>query len=238
MLRRLADILLGSAALVVTSPLMMITAFAVSLDGAAVFFKQRRAGRMGSDFEILKFRSMRPHNLTTAELMTAHGQITSRHPDVTSVGRWIRRFKMDELPQLVNIIKGEMSIIGPRPTVPEQVKEYTAYELHRLDVRPGLTGWAQVNGGTALSWPDRILLDVWYIAHRSLWLDLRILLKTVGVLIRGEKPNLSALAKAKEFARETLRHSSTLHLADSKSRLVDREISEIPTARRALKEEL
>jgi lipopolysaccharide/colanic/teichoic acid biosynthesis glycosyltransferase len=237
MLRRLLDILLSSTALLVASPLMVITAVAVSLDGGPVFFKQRRAGRLGSDFEILKFRSMRPHNLTTAELMKIHGQITSCHPDVTLVGRWIRRFKVDELPQLVNVIKGEMSIIGPRPTVPEQVKEYTPYELQRLDVRPGLTGWAQVNGGTTLSWPERILLDVWYIAHRSLWLDLRILLKTVWVLIRGEKPNLSALAKAKELARDTL-CDSTLHCADYRSHLIEREIGEIPTARRTLKEEL
>jgi lipopolysaccharide/colanic/teichoic acid biosynthesis glycosyltransferase len=201
MLRRLLDILLGGAILILASPLMLVTTFAVSLDGGPVLFKQRRAGRFGSEFEILKFRSMRPHNLTTAELMKAHGQITSSHPDVTFVGRWIRRFKVDELPQLVNVIKGEMSIIGPRPTVPEQVKDYTPYQLFRLDVRPGLTGWAQVNGGTELSWPERILLDVWYIAHRSLWLDLRILCKTALVLVRGEKPSLAALTKAEQFAQ-------------------------------------
>jgi lipopolysaccharide/colanic/teichoic acid biosynthesis glycosyltransferase len=202
MFRRLFDIVFGSAVLLLASPILLMTAVAVSLDGGPVFFTQKRAGRGGGEFAILKFRSMRPHNFTTSQLIRVHGQVTDHHPDVTAVGRWIRRFKIDELPQLINVIRGDMSIIGPRPTVPEQVEEYTPYQLRRLEIRPGLTGWAQVNGGIEFTWPERILLDVWYVAHRSLWLDVRILLKTAWVILFGDSLNASALAAAVQFSRQ------------------------------------
>ena len=190
------------------APVMLVTALVISLDGGPVFFRQKRAGLRGIEFTILKFRSMRPHGFTTAELITLHGQVTHHHPDVTPIGRWIRRYKIDELPQLLNVIKGDMSIIGPRPTVPEQVKEYTPYQLRRLDVRPGLTGWAQVNGGTEFSWPERILLDVWYVAHRRVSLDAWIILKTAWVVVFGENRNVAALVKAEVFARRCSNESA------------------------------
>jgi lipopolysaccharide/colanic/teichoic acid biosynthesis glycosyltransferase len=106
-------------------------------------------------------------------------------PRITWVGRQLRRFSLDELPNLVNVIRGEMAIVGPRPTVQAQVDRYTERQLRRLEVKPGITGWAQVNGRTSLPWPERIELDVWYVEHRSLWLDLRILAKTARMLASG-----------------------------------------------------
>jgi len=211
MLRRAFDILFAGAALLLASPLMILTAVAISLDGGPVFFRQKRSGLRGSEFGIFKFRSMRTHTMTTAELIKFHGQVTHSHPDVTLIGRWIRRFKVDELPQLINVVRGEMSVVGPRPTIPEQVIEYTSYQLRRLEVRPGLTGWAQVNGGIEFSWPERILLDVWYVAHRTLWLDLWILLKTASVVLFGDKRNVSALLKAEEFARRSASNTQRSH---------------------------
>lgn len=128
------------------------------------------------------------------------GQVRDRHPMVTPVGRWIRRFKIDELPQLLNVLQGEMTLIGPRPTVLEQVAEYTPFQLRRLDIPPGMTGWAQVNGGVNITWPERIYLDVWYIDHRSFWLDLKILSRTTVVIFFGEEPNSRALDDAIAYA--------------------------------------
>src|SRR5262249_21651862 len=116
------------------------------------------------------------------------------------VGRWIRRFKVDELPQLINVLRGEMSLIGPRPNIPEEVRKYTPFQRRRSNVRPGMTGWAQINGGIEISWPDRILLDVWYVEHRSLWLDAEILWRTAGVIFFGETPNAAALQEATAYA--------------------------------------
>ena len=120
---------------------------------------------------------------------------------VTPVGRWLRRFKIDELPQLFCVLRGDMALIGPRPTVLEQVKEYTTFQRRRLDVPPGMTGWAQVNGGIEISWPERILLDVWYVDHRSFWLDLRILWRTIGVILFGETPDSTSLQEAIGYAK-------------------------------------
>jgi lipopolysaccharide/colanic/teichoic acid biosynthesis glycosyltransferase len=116
------------------------------------------------------------------------------------VGRWIRRYKVDELPQLLNVLRGDMSLIGPRPAMPEHKQKYTAFEYRRLSIRPGMTGWAQVNGGMELSWPERIVLDVWYIDHRSLWLDIAILWQTLAVVIFGEEPDRAALEEALAYA--------------------------------------
>jgi lipopolysaccharide/colanic/teichoic acid biosynthesis glycosyltransferase len=129
------------------------------------------------------------------------GQVRHDHHLVTRVGAVIRRFKIDELPQLLNVLAGDMTLIGPRPTIREQVERYDAWQRRRLDARPGLSGWAQVNGNTELSWEERIALDVWYIDHWSPWLDLKILARTLGVVARGEQRNAAAVAAGEAHAK-------------------------------------
>lgn len=200
-LRRLVDIIVSGALLLLCAPSLLCIALAIWLTGGGpVLFRQRRAGLHNQTFQLLKFRSMRVNDLTVDDA-TGATEIREEHPLVTPVGRWIRRFKMDELPQLLNVLHGDMSLIGPRPTVPEQTEKYTAFEFQRLDILPGMTGWAQVNGGIELSWPERIILDVWYVHHRSLWLDFRILWRTIAVIVIGEKLNSGALAEAIAYAK-------------------------------------
>ena len=130
---------------------------------------------------------------------------------VTSVGRWMRRLKIDELPQLLNVLCGEMSLIGPRPTIPEQVVAYSEFQRRRLEILPGITGWAQINGGIEISWPERIMLDVWYVDHRSLWLDIQILARTAAVILFGDQRNQGALNEARAHAnRQMLPSTSSL----------------------------
>jgi len=199
MLRRLIDVLASSVLLLLASPIFLVTALAIRLcDHGPVFYRQTRAGWRGCPFELLKFRSMRVNNLPAVVM----GQVGIEHPMVTPVGRWLRRFKIDELPQLLNVLRGEMTLIGPRPTVLEQVKEYTAFQRRRLDILPGMTGWAQVNGGVEISWPERILLDVWYVDHRSRWLYLKIMWRTITVVLFGEAPDLVSLEEAIRYARQ------------------------------------
>jgi len=165
-------------------------------DGWPVFLKQKRIGQNFKEFELLKFRSMKVNNIPVEQM----GQVREDNPLVTRIGRIIRRFKIDELPQLINVLLGDMSLVGPRPTVPEQVKRYTDFEKLRLKMKPGITGWAQVNGNTQLSWDERIKLDVWYIEHWSLWLDFIIVIKTIKVVLFGERPVTKAIKEAKDFA--------------------------------------
>jgi lipopolysaccharide/colanic/teichoic acid biosynthesis glycosyltransferase len=181
-------------------PVLGLVAGLVYVDaGRPVLFRQRRAGRGAREFRLLKFRSMRPNQIPVNDL----GQLGGTHPLITASGRWIRRFKLDELPQLVNVLRGDMSLVGPRPTVPEQVAAYDEFQRRRLLLRPGLTGWAQVNGNVRLDWSERIALDVWYVDHWSLWLDVRILLKTLRVVVAGERRNARALAQAQAHAHGT-----------------------------------
>jgi len=168
--------------LALTSPLLALAALAIKLESRGpVFYRQRRVGRGGEPFELWKLRTMVPG----AEAMGAGVYVVEGDSRITRVGRLLRRFSLDELPNLVNVLKGEMAIVGPRPTVQEQVDRYTERQLRRLEVKPGITGWAQVNGRTSLPWPERIELDVWYVEHRSLRLDLRILAKTARMLATG-----------------------------------------------------
>jgi lipopolysaccharide/colanic/teichoic acid biosynthesis glycosyltransferase len=200
-LRRLVDVIASIALLLLCAPVLLGTALAIWLtDRGPVFYRQSRAGLHNQPFQLLKFRSMRVNDLPVDDATEAT-EIREEHPLLTPVGRWIRRFKVDELPQLLNVLRGDMALIGPRPTVPEQTAKYTAFQLRRLDILPGVTGWAQVNGGIDLSWPDRIMLDVWYVCHRSPWLDLRILWRTVAVILIGEKISPEALAEAIAYAR-------------------------------------
>jgi lipopolysaccharide/colanic/teichoic acid biosynthesis glycosyltransferase len=179
---RALDITLALVGLAIASPLLALAALAIRLESRGpVLYRQRRVGRNGEPFELWKLRTMVPR----AETMGAGVYVLEGDPRITRVGRLLRRFSLDELPNLVNVLKGEMAIVGPRPTVQEQVDRYTERQRRRLEVKPGITGWAQVNGRTSLPWPERIELDVWYVEHRSLWLDLRILAKTARMLATG-----------------------------------------------------
>jgi lipopolysaccharide/colanic/teichoic acid biosynthesis glycosyltransferase len=197
MLRKSIDIAGSAVLLGLTSPLFLVVALAVWMtDFGPVFYRQTRAGLLGRPFELLKFRSMAVNGRPTDGLQ----EIGQADPLVTTIGRFIRRTKIDELPQLINVLRGEMSWIGPRPTVPAQVQAYTPFQKRRLQILPGLTGWAQVNGGAEISWEDRIMLEVWYIEHRSLLLDLKIICQTLAVIVFGHKPNEQAIKQARSFA--------------------------------------
>jgi len=179
---RAADIAIAGSALVLASPVLGLAALAVKLeDGGPVLYRQTRVGRDGADFELLKLRTM----VVGAETMGAGLAVNRGDSRITRVGRLLRKLSLDELPQLWNVVRGEMSVIGPRPTLRYQVEQYDERQRHRLDVRPGITGWAQVNGRASLPWADRIELDVWYVEHRSARVDLRILARTPFALFSG-----------------------------------------------------
>ena len=182
-MNRALDVLVAAAALAVTAPLLLAAAIAIKLDTRGpVFYRHARVGMGGAPFELWKLRTM----VVGAESIGAGLYIEDRDPRITRTGRLLRRFSLDELPNLFNVVQGDMAIVGPRPTVQVQVDRYTPHQRRRLEVRPGITGWAQVNGRTSLSWPERIELDVWYVDHRSLALDLRILARTLKLLASGQ----------------------------------------------------
>jgi lipopolysaccharide/colanic/teichoic acid biosynthesis glycosyltransferase len=179
---RAADVAVAGAALVLTSPLLAVSALAIKLeDGGPVLYRQTRVGKDGVDFELLKLRTM----VVGAEKLGAGLAVNEGDSRITRVGRVLRKLSLDELPQLWNVVRGDMSVIGPRPTLRYQVERYDARQRRRLEVKPGITGWAQIHGRATLSWPERIELDVWYVDHRSPWLDLRILAGTPRSLFRG-----------------------------------------------------
>ena len=181
-MNRVLDVAFAGTGLVLTSPLLGLAALAVKLeDGGPVLYRQVRVGREGEDFELLKLRTM----VVGAERMGAGFAVDQGDPRITRLGRFLRRSSIDELPQLWNVVRGDMSMIGPRPTLRYQVEQYDVRQRRRLDVRPGLTGWAQVHGRAALPWAERIELDLWYVEHRSPLVDLKILLRTPLALFRG-----------------------------------------------------
>ena len=181
-LNRAADVVVAGAGLVLTSPLLGLAALAIKLEDAGpILYRQTRVGKDGVDFDVLKLRTM----VVGAEGMGAGYAVDRGDLRITRVGRVLRRTSIDELPQLWNILRGDMSVIGPRPTLRYQVDQYDEHQRHRLDLRPGLTGWAQVHGRASLPWADRIELDVWYVEHRSPKVDLQILLRTPLALFRG-----------------------------------------------------
>lgn len=177
-----AERMAALALVVALAPLLAVAAAAILLDSRGpILFRQIRVGLDGRHFHIFKFRTMRPDSECSG-----HGLACASDDErVTRVGRCLRRTSIDELPQLINVVFGDMSIIGPRPTVPSQVEKYTGHQRRRLEVKPGLTGWAQVNGRNALSWEDRIELDVWYVDHRSTIVDIRIILRTPRAMIES-----------------------------------------------------
>jgi lipopolysaccharide/colanic/teichoic acid biosynthesis glycosyltransferase len=175
--QRVADVLVAVVAGVVLLPVALVVAALVRWKlGSPVMFRQTRVGLGGREFAIQKFRTMRPP--------AYEGQPDNERD--TPLGSLLRSTSLDELPQLWNIVRGDMSLIGPRPTLPEQVQHYSQRQRGRLAIRPGLTGWAQVNGRNSISWPERIELDLWYIEHRSLTLDARIVARTLLRLVRPE----------------------------------------------------
>jgi lipopolysaccharide/colanic/teichoic acid biosynthesis glycosyltransferase len=179
---RAADVTVASAALAVASPLLGLAALAIKLsDRGPVLYRQTRVGKDGADFELLKLRTM----VVGAERQGAGYAVDEGDPRITPVGRVLRRLSLDELPQLWNVVRGDMSVVGPRPTLRYQVERYTPHQRRRLEVKPGITGWAQVHGRATLPWEERIELDVWYAEHRSPWLDLKILAKTPLALFGG-----------------------------------------------------
>jgi lipopolysaccharide/colanic/teichoic acid biosynthesis glycosyltransferase len=179
---RAADVALAGAGLVVASPLLALSAVAIALeDGRPVLYRQERVGRNEEPFELLKLRTM----VVGAETQGAGYAVDRGDARITRVGRVLRKLSLDELPQLWNVLRGDMSLIGPRPTLAYQVERYTPRQHRRLDVKPGLTGWAQIHGRAALPWDERIELDVWYVEHRSPLVDLKILLRTPFALFSG-----------------------------------------------------
>jgi lipopolysaccharide/colanic/teichoic acid biosynthesis glycosyltransferase len=181
-LNRVVDAALGGLGLALASPLLGVAAVAIKLhDSGPVFYRQRRVGRDGEEFELLKLRTME----VGAEKKGAGLAVNEGDPRITRVGRVLRRLSLDEVPQLWNVVRGDMSLVGPRPTLAYQVDRYTPRQRRRLEVRPGITGWAQIHGRARLPWEDRIELDVWYVEHRSPWLDLKILVRTPAALFAG-----------------------------------------------------
>ena len=191
--KRIFDLILSLTALLVLSPFLGLLALAIwALHGRPILFRQVRPGYQGRPFELLKFRSM----------VDTHDQAGHPLPDskrITPLGRFLRTFSLDELPELINILRGEMSLVGPRPLLMQYLSRYTPEQARRHEVLPGITGWAQVNGRNDLSWEDKFRLDVWYVDHRSFRLDLRILGLTIIKVLQREGISQEGYISAEEF---------------------------------------
>ena len=182
LVRRGFDLCVSLVAAVLTAPVLAVLIAAIRLESPGhPIYTQTRAGLDGRPFEIYKLRTM----VRGAEFIGAGLAIQEGDERITALGRFLRRYSLDELPNLWNVVRGEMSIVGPRPTLPVQVAQYTPRQRGRLTVKPGITGWAQVNGRASLPWSERIELDIWYVEHRSLRLDARILARTIGMVLAG-----------------------------------------------------
>ncbi len=179
----LFDKVVSLIALVILLPLFLVVAVLIKIDSKGpVFFMQERVGKNGKIFKTFKFRTM----IAGADEKTKGVYIDKENPYVTKMGKFLRRSGIDELPQVINVLKGDMSFVGPRPTLEYQIKKYNDFQKKRLLMKPGITGWALINGRNMLTWPERIKLDVWYVEHWSFWLDIKILFKTIWVVARGE----------------------------------------------------
>lgn len=192
-MKRFFDLLVSLLLMILLSPLMLVIAILVRIKlGRPVLFSQARPGLHGKLFNIYKFRTMR-------DLYGPDGQLLPDGERLTSFGRFLRASSLDELPELFNVIKGEMSLVGPRPLLPAYLERYTPEQARRHDVLPGITGWAQINGRNALSWEDKFKLDLWYVDHHSLWVDLKILVITLWKAIKREGISTPGNATAPEF---------------------------------------
>jgi lipopolysaccharide/colanic/teichoic acid biosynthesis glycosyltransferase len=179
MLKRIFDVLASTTALLLLSPVIAIVAWQISRKmGSPVLFRQTRPGKDGNPFQMVKFRTMK-------DAMDAAGNPLPDSERMTPFGQFLRSSSLDELPELWNVLKGDMSLVGPRPLLMEYLPLYSKEQYHRHEVRPGVTGWAQINGRNAISWEEKFKLDVWYVDNQSLWLDVKILFLTVKkVLVR------------------------------------------------------
>jgi lipopolysaccharide/colanic/teichoic acid biosynthesis glycosyltransferase len=185
--KRVLDVCLAGLALVGLAPVMLVTGLLVRVAlGSPLFFRQRRPGLGGRPFDLVKFRTMRPGDASDATRLTP-------------LGRALRAWSLDELPELWNVLKGDMSLVGPRPLLMEYLPRYSARQARRHEVKPGLTGWAQVNGRNALGWPERLEMDVWYVDNWSIGLDLRILARTVWQVLRRRGISQEGHATMEEF---------------------------------------
>ena len=199
-LKRVFDVVVSAVALTVLAPVMGLTALAVwRMMGRPVLFRHVRPGLHGKPFVMYKFRTMR-------DLRDAEGKLLPNEARLTPFGRWLRSTSLDELPELLNVLRGEMSLVGPRPLLMEYLERYTPEQARRHEVKPGITGWAQIHGRNNLSWDERFKLDVWYVDNWSLWLDVKILWRTLWVVLRREGISAQGHATMPEF-----RGSQTLH---------------------------
>lgn len=193
MLKRAFDFVVALVLLLMLSPLILATAILIAWGmGSPVIFRQQRPGLNGRPFEVLKFRTM-------SDKVGPDGRLLPDEARLTALGAVLRRFSLDELPQLFNVLKGEMSLVGPRPLLMEYLPLYSAVQMRRHEVRPGVTGWTQVNGRNALSWEDKFALDVWYVDNRSFWLDLKILAMTAGRVFSGSGVSKEGFATTEKF---------------------------------------
>lgn len=179
--KRVLDLLISTIALLLIGWLLLLIAIclAIANKGAGAFFLHERPGKDGKLFKVIKFKSM-------TDEKDAEGNLLPNEQRVTKVGKFIRKFSIDELPQLFNVFKGDMSLVGPRPLVPRYLNLYTPEQARRHEVRPGITGWAQVNGRNSITWTEKFKLDVWYVDHCSLWLDIKIIWKTIINVATGK----------------------------------------------------
>ena len=193
MLKRLMDLLVALSLLLVLSPILILVALALKINtGGPVLFSQLRPGLHGKPFEFYKFRTM-------TDATDSYGNLLPDEIRLTKIGKILRKLSVDELPQLINVIKGDMSLVGPRPLLMEYLPLYTSEQSKRHDVKPGITGWAQVNGRNALTWKDKFRLDVWYVNHQSVWLDLKILWLTLWSVIEAKGINRPGAATMTKF---------------------------------------
>jgi lipopolysaccharide/colanic/teichoic acid biosynthesis glycosyltransferase len=181
--KELFDRIISIIALIILLPYFFIIAILIKLDSKGpIFFLQERAGKNGKIFKIIKFRTM----LSGADKITNTSIVPENSPYITRIGKLLRRYSIDELPQLLNVIKGEMSLVGPRPALPYQIKKYSELQKKRLLMKPGITSWAAINGRNKLTWKERIEYDIYYVDNWSMWLDIKIIIKTVIFVIKGE----------------------------------------------------
>jgi len=193
MFKRLFDMITASFLLLIFAPLMICTALIIRVKmSKPVLFRQLRPGFKGKPFYLYKFRTM-------TEVADREVKISEDHQRLTSTGRWIRKYSLDELPQLINVLKGELSFVGPRPLLMAYLDRYTAEQARRHDVKPGITGWAQVNGRNTLTWEDKFAMDVWYVDNQSIWLDLKIMVLTLFKVLKAEGISKDGSATMTEF---------------------------------------
>lgn len=192
-LKRVVDVVGATAGLVLGSPLLAVIAWRVRRElGTPVVFSQRRPGLHGEIFTLHKFRTM-------TDQRDADGRLLDDEQRLTPFGRWLRSTSLDELPELVDVLRGDMSLVGPRPLLIEYLERYSPHQARRHEVRPGITGWSQINGRNDMPWPQKLDLDVWYVDHRSLWLDLRILGRTVWAVLTRQGISLEGHATSPKF---------------------------------------